>query len=59
MATLNASTTLFVVILENIYTAETVSLLVISLIYMVYGFGVAVYLYGRKTYHEAEQMMMK
>jgi hypothetical protein len=51
MATLNSSTTLFVVILENIYTLETVLLIVTCLVYMVFGFGVSVYLYGRKTYH--------
>lgn len=59
MATLNSSTTLFVVILENIYTLETVLLIVTCLVYMVVGFGVAVYLYGRKTYHQAEHMLMK
>jgi NADH:ubiquinone oxidoreductase subunit K len=59
MATLNCSTTLFVVILGNIYTAKSVILIMISVIYLIYGFGVAVYLYGRKTYHQAEQMMMR
>ncbi len=59
MATLNSSTTLFVVILSKVNTADAIILIVISVIYMAFGFGVAVYLYGRKTYHEAEHLLMK
>ena len=53
IATLSTSVTIFVVLLENIYTGQTVILLIVSVFYMVYGFTVAVFLYGRKTYHEA------
>ena len=49
MATVSTSTTLFVVYIEDIWNEDQIVLTCLCVIYVIFGFGVSVYLYGRKT----------
>jgi ABC-type polysaccharide/polyol phosphate export permease len=51
--------TIFVVLLENVYDTDQIVLLAVSIAYLVYGFIVAVMLYGRKTFVDARAMIQQ
>lgn len=41
------------------YDQDQVILIIVATIYLVYGFGVSVFVYGRKTHHDAKMMQAK
>ena len=57
MATVSTSTTLFVVYIEDVWNEEQIMLTCLCVFYVITGFGISVYLYGRKTSHDAEDMV--
>lgn len=59
MATMSTSTTIFVVYMEEIWNEDQIMLVTLSVVYTIFGFGVSVYLYGRKTFHDADEMLSK
>ena len=54
MATMSTSTTIFVVYIEEIWNEGQILLVTLCCVYTIYGFAVSVFLYGRKTFHDAD-----